>query len=53
MKIKKVCYTCGYFDTSLPPGKKYKCFTDECPVRTLGSAKVASLLREHKKRNKN
>ena len=50
MKIKKVCYECGYFDISLPPGKKYKCFTPQCPVRILGSAKVANLLREYKKR---
>lgn len=50
MKINKYCYTCGYFDTSLPPGKKCKCFTPQCPVRILGSAKVANLLREYKKR---
>ena len=52
MKIKEVCYSCAYFDTSLPKGKAYKCFTDSCPVRKLGSAKVSALLRAHKKENK-
>ena len=52
MKIKAVCYTCAYFDTSLPPGKAYKCFTNDCPVKKLGSAKISTLLREHKKNNK-
>ncbi len=52
MKIKEVCYSCAYFDTSLPKGKAYKCFTDSCPVRKLGSAKVNALLRAYKKENK-
>jgi hypothetical protein len=50
MKIKKVCYSCAYFDISLPKGKAYKCFTDLCPVRVLGSTKVAKLLKEYNKR---
>ena len=49
MKIKDVCYTCGYFDPDLGKGKRYKCFTDSCPVKKLGSAKISVLLREHKK----
>lgn len=52
MKIKKVCYECTNFDTTLPKGKAYKCFTDEYPVKKLGSAKISALLREHKKNNK-
>ena len=52
MKIKEICYSCAYFDTSLPKSKTYKCFTDGCPVKKLGSAKVSVLVREHKKNNK-
>ena len=52
MKIKDICYNCANFDTSLPKGCAYKCFTDDCPVRKLGSAKVSALVREHKKNYK-
>ena len=51
MKIKEVCYSCGYFDTESNL-KTYKCFTSNCPVKKLGSAKISALLREHKKNNK-
>lgn len=52
MKIKEVCYGCAYFDTTLPKGRAYKCYTSNCPARNLSEEDIKQLLRKRKTLNK-
>ena len=52
MIIKKECFQCGYLDTGLPSGHRYKYFTKACPVNNLSRTELDSLLTQHKNKKK-
>jgi hypothetical protein len=51
-RIKKACYGCGRFDRSIPRGDSYKCFSNQCPVKSLSRIKLNALVKDFKERLK-